>query len=1405
MIDKFLYDLTSPQKTIWLTEQFYKGTSINNVCGNTIIHEKVDFEILKKSINMFLKKNDAMRIKIKLINSVPKQYIDDFEYEDIEIEDVVDEKELVKYTNKIAMIPFEILESKLYKFYIFRFPDGSGAFHPRFHHIVSDAWTMSLMVNQIIENYRKLTNYEQIEDENEFSYIDYINSDKEYLNSDKYSKDKEYWNNIFNEAPIDIDISNAKYSGQSIEAKRLEQSFSEVLCAKVFTFCKEHKISVYSFLMSIYMFYLNKITNIEDISVGTPILNRTNFAEKNTIGMYINTNVFKTTVNKSLTFSEFCEKISKEQFGLIRHQKYPFFDLQNDLKEKFDINKRLYNIAFSYQNARTNHSHEDIDYFIQWSFNGCLADLLQIHVFDMNDTGIINIYYDYRISAFNENDLNNLHKRVEKIVEQVVSNPQILLSNVDIITDEESVLLNTFNNTSMNLVDDNIINLISNPDYFNNTALVYNDETVSYDKLLDKSNSLAKVLITSGIKPGDNIGLLFKDKNIDLIVSILAVLKAGACFLGIYQEYPNERIKYMLEDSNCKLLITDDTERIDTKINKLDIRELKQINEEVLCPEVKSTDNAYIIYTSGSTGNPKGCILTHKNLINFVYSFYNIYDSDIKYNDRFISITNICFDVSICEIFVPLFFGAGLYLYKDMHGSNITEICKYITENNITFAYFPPSLLEDVALELKNINNTSLDKLLVGVEPIQYKTLSLFYDVNSNIKIVNGYGPSETTICSTMYKVKNFYNEKEQIVSIGFPIGNTKIYILDNNQKEVPINVAGEIYIVGDGVGKGYINRQELNTEKFIILPNGEIAYRTGDIAKWLDNGNIMFSGRQDNQIKLRGYRIDIGEIEANIVKHKEVKNAVVLQKDNKLIGYITVDNTIITVREMREFLSNFLPYYMIPSNFIFLDVIPLTPNGKIDKNKLMEIKIEPETEFVKASTEIEKILESVWKEIFKLDKISVNSNFFDDLEGDSLSAMRCVALLLGQGIVINTQDIYDCLTIRVLAEKIKDNKKIQSSEKKYVESVDICREKIDLAEGDILITGSTGFLGSHILFDLIKKTNKKIFCIIRGASNEVAQSRLKERLKYYFKDELDKYFGDRIIAINGDFSQKFLGIDEQYYKILKSNIKTVINSAGLVKHYGKDTDFYASNIESVKNLVDFCLETSTHLVHISTISVSGNKLINKENVDFTEQDLYIGQNLDNIYIKTKFEAEQLIINNNRNGLISTIFRVGNIMWRTADGIFQVNEEDNAFLNRLKSIINIKAVPNEMLKTKIDMTPVDLCSKAIVKILTENNTKAIYHVYNKNIITIKELISYFNENGNDIKVLDIEPYKKIINELIQNNYDLIQGLINDLSDISIYDSNITIKQQSTDEVLEDINFEWNIIANDYLSKKRRNL
>lgn len=1015
------YSLTNPQNSIWLTEKFYNGTSINNISGYTYISEKVDFKILNKAINEVVKTNDAMRIKIKEKDNSCIQYVSEYTSLDIKVVELSSEEEIEKKALELAKIPFSIEDNLLFKFTLYKLPNNYGGFFLSAHHLIGDSWSLGLVVKQVMVAYADIKNNNYTE-KSYPSYTSYIEDERKYLESDKFKKDKEYWNQVFRTVPEIATIPSCqKNNDVSCNGNRANFSFDNNLVNTLNNFCKENKISLYNFFMAVYSLYLGRVSNLDDFVIGTPILNRTNFEQKNTMGMFISTAPLRINLKHEMSFIDFIKDISTSTISLFRHQKYPYQYILEDLRKIDSSVPNLYSVVLSYQITKTFDEESGIKYRAEWLNNGCCADDLQIHLLDLNDDGKIHIAYDYKTDKYTNQDIADLHERILTIINQVMSNNAILLKDIEIVTPEEKhKILYDFNNTKVDYPKDKtIVDLFEEqvektPD---NIAVVFENQKLTYKELNEKANQLARYLIENKISNQDVVAI-FLDKSLEIVISILAILKVGAIYLPIDTDYPQNRIDYIISNSNTKILLFSNTLNNRTfKIPTLNVQDNSIYNGDISANinyKLSPYDLAYITYTSGSTGNPKGVMIKHNNVVRLIKNTNYI---NFKEHDNILQTGSVVFDASTFEIFGALLNGLTVYLLKKENLLNPTLFASYLKSKHITILFLTTALFNKYCEEDPTMFS-NVSYLLTGGEAVSNKHMQIAKKTNPNLNLVHVYGPTENTTFSTYYLVKSDSNT----FPIGKPISNSTAYVVSNIGSLCPIDVPGELWVGGDGVSKGYLNNHELTEEKFINNPFGDgIIYKTGDLVKWLPDGNIEFIGRIDNQIKLRGFRIELSEIDTNILAYPNIKQSIsIIQNinNNKTIcSYIVADKTI-DINALKKKLGKNLANYMIPTYITILDKLPLNINGKVDRKLLPLPEINTE-DITNPRNETDSIIISCLKEILGLSSISITSSFFD-IGGDSLSAISLgtkLTSILSQTITV--QDIFNNPIIMDLSDYI--------------------------------------------------------------------------------------------------------------------------------------------------------------------------------------------------------------------------------------------------------------------------------------------------------------------------------------------------------------------------------------------------
>ena len=1401
-------NITFNQKNIYMTDKLNGNSKVNNIFGIININKEFNFDKTIKLVNKVIENNDALRISVVEENNDLYQVINEFKYEEIDSVEISKEDNVDKIIEDFSNDVIDINDKVLYKFKIINIENNKGIILVKLHHIISDAWSFSKIAEQFIEMYEN----NELSQENKMSFYDYTLKEEEYLQSEKYKKDEEFFNEYLDGIQEKVSFKEADSRVETYEASRYQIKLDEDLNNKINEFCKENKISSYVLFLTMLSVYMYRTLDKNDFVIGTPVLGRSNFAEKQIVGMFVSTIPLRIKITENMSVVELAKNISMDLMKIFRHQKYPYLKMLKNVHKNTEIKNNLYDVILSFQNARINNNYDN-KYTTTWNFSEAMYDEMQIHIVDMDNTGTLAINYDYLKSHFEEIEIEYLHKRFVTMIEEFISKDDVSVEDIDILCESDKESIESINDTkleydsSKTFIDlfENIVT--KNPEKL---ALVFKDKKISYSELDCLSNRFARFLIDKGVNPYDKVGLLLqRDENV--VISMLACLKLGITYIPVDSRYPDERIEYILQNSKCKYVLINNDRKIE--YNSLNISNLEylQYSDEKIDYTCAINDICYMIYTSGSTGLPKGVLISNKNLINFLIAFNK--ELNLNLNDVFLSITTISFDIYEAEILLSLSNGSTIIYASEEECINFERINQLCLKNKVNVFQATPSKMrmlinQDSGLEcLQNF-----DKMIFSGECMDYNLLKKLRKFTKS-KIFDAYAPTETTIWST---VKNITNE--EIISVGKPIGNMKVFILDKKRRILPMFTKGELAISGDSVSCGYFENETKTKQAFVNVEfQKDIVYLTGDLALINSNLDLEILNRIDNQIKINGQRIELEEIESLILDNDNISDTAISYRDkNYLVFFYSLKDISkdINLNEIKENLKNKLPIYMVPQIFIKLDKLPYTLNNKKDRKTINNIKVELNNEFeiIEPQTELQQVLLEEISKISTLKPIGINTPI--SIMGiDSLDSIKMQMGLLKKGVKINYTDLLNNQDIIGLEKYILSNN-INFNEEAYriideeykdilnSDNSEIARDKMK----NIILTGATGFLGIHILDEILKNNNESIvYCIIRSKENVKATQRLINNLNFYFDGKYINEIGNRIKVIDLDL------LDNNFEEKLNSNVENVnffIHSAACVKHYGDYEYFKAINVDATENVAKYCLYNNIKLIHASTLSVSGNGFdigINNQKIkkqEFDEKSLYIGQNISNVYAKTKFEAECLVLKYMKLGLKANILRYGNLTNRITDLKFQKNIEDNAFLDRISTLFKTNVLPESVKDIYLEFTPIDYAALATYTILNNFVDNKVYHIFNNNHVDIIDYINILNKAFDcDINIISNKEFSEVAKKLINSDEEILsKTLVQDLDENYElnYSSNIKVMCEITNEFLRKCGFKWPTIDDRYI-------
>ena len=1423
------YCISSKQKNIYIASRIDGENSLlYNISGGVMFDKTPDIKKLKKCFDELIIRHESLRTYFDVEEDTIVQKI----LSKIEFNLEVEESTTKEINNELKNFiqPFDFSKAPLFRAKLLIIDDGKAVLFIDMHHIISDGTSVSILIDELC----KLYNGQALE-KIEYTYKDFAYWESEAIKNGKFEKAEEYWVNQFkDEIPVlNMPTSYSRPAIKSYQGSKVYTNIDTETLNKINDICKKLSITPYMLLLSVYYVLLSKYTNQDDIIVGSPIVGRSFSELYSVIGMFVNTLPIRAKVDSKLSFKDFLINIKQICLENYKYQDYPLNELINKLNIRRDTSRMpLFDTLFVYQNkGLTEVNFEGIKsrFYIPDTKTAKYDISLEI----IPQSNELSLNFEYCTQLFTKQFIENMANHYKNILNEILDNIDVQMSSINMLSKKErDKILYEFNDTKIDYPKDKTITQLfeeqveKTPD---NIAVVFENRKLTYKQLNEKSNQLAHYLIKNDIKRGDIVGIMV-NRSLEMMISILAVLKTGGTYIPIDPEYPQDRIEYMLNNSNAKILLT--FENIENKVsfeNKLFVelsnKKTYSLNKNNIENKNEPDDSSYIIYTSGSTGLPKGVVLKHKSLTNLQKHLKDNLEffSNKNRQKTIVSVTTVSFDIFLFETIISLTAGLKVVICNEEEQYMSQNLYELLEKNKIEIIQMTPSRMQIFLDNLKDIKKLSNIKYAVlAGEALPNSLVKRLKELGVK-KVYNGYGPSETTVFSTFTDVTDLNN-----VNIGIPLANTQIYILDKNLLPCPINVPGELFISGDGLGNGYLNRPDLNKNLFIPNPfvPDSLMYKTGDFCKYLPSGEIEYIERIDNQVKIRGLRIELGEIETKISSFPGIKKACVIKQNMNNRDFISAYFTIkkrVNIAVLRKHLSNYLPKYMIPSYFTVLEDFPYTPNGKINKKALplpKEILSNSSEKYVAPKTDLQLKLTSIFEQVLETAPIGINDNFFE-LGGDSLLAMNLNMELSKITNKISYSDIFRFPTILELESKInsiEEDYNFKYMEQNYTKYAELLNNqkipkvhKLKYKESkNILLTGVTGFLGIHILESFIKNEKGKIYCIIRNETGLTARLKLQQKLHYYFGNKYDKLIEKRIFAITGDICSPKFGLNQEELLQLSGNVDIVINSAANVSHYGNYTDFYNVNVKSVRHMLDFCKSFDKTFYQVSTLSVSGNSIetsSTKQNIEkettFAENNLYIGQSLENVYVRSKFEAECLVLDAIMDGLDAYILRMGNLMPRYRDGLFQENILENAYLNKIISFAKIGAIPEYLKDIYLEFTPIDIVSNAIIKLITHKcETQRIFHLFNHNHVYLTQFLKNLNFFDLKIELVDEEIFKKIVRKMLKNSKtkEDLNFLMNDFDkDLHlVYFTDIIVKSENTIKYLEKTGFSWPSITERYL-------
>ena len=1047
MLKKNNIPLSFAQQRLWFLDQLEPGQAIYNIPLSLRIIGPFNKNILKKAWEQLIRRHASFRTIFSLKAGQPRQIIKDdlfapIEYYSSSVTPKMNIEEIIK---KDALKPFDLSKGPLVRAKLFNVKNNEHIFYVNMHHIISDGLSIGIVIKDLTELYNAIVEKRAAKlPLLSIQYADFATWQRHFMRGEHLEKELQFWQEQFKDAPelLELPYDRPRPYQQTFSGKRLFFEISESTTAKINHFAHQLKTTPFTLLLSVFQVLLYRYSRQKTILIGTPVANRNRKEIEHIVGFFVNTLVIRGDFSQTLPFKTLVEQLKAQITEVFSHQDLPFEKIIDHLKiERSLSHNPLFQVMFAYQPSVLR----------SMQFKDLQIDPIPIDVhiskFDItlsmaDVNGKFQGEWEYNTDLFNESTSRQMIRHFIHLLDSVVDNAEKPVLDLPLLSDSEiNKIIHEFNAIPIvNYPSNKLIHTLFEEQvrkYPDNIALIYKGRTLTYRELNEKANQLAHYLIEKGVKPEQFVGI-FMEKSFEVVIAVFAILKAGGAYIPLDYRYPFERLQYVIEDSGLQLILTHRS--LDRSLQDCTA---ELLNMDFLQDQLSSMPSAdpgiqmdgqniaYVIYTSGSTGKPKGVMVQHNTIIVMAYDY--IHNFQIVEDTRLLQYFSFSFDASVADFFMSLFSGARLYLVdKDemMPDSGLTDL---IRDNHITNAVLPPSLLSVLpANEFPNLT------ILASGGDVCPPELAKKW-ATPNRKYWNAYGPTETTVCATWY-LTNHLPRNAVNVPIGVPIPHYRIYILDQKYQPLPIGVPGEMFIAGAGVTRGYLNRPDLTAEKFLPDPfsdkRGARMYASGDLCRYLPDGNIEFLGRIDQQVKIRGFRIELGEIEATLLGHKNIKEAVVIAKgqagSKQLAAYVVnEEGSSLTIGEIRGFLSKRLPEYMMPAYFVFMDQLPVTSAGKIDKKRLPEPSFSRdalENEFIAPRNNKEAVLAAIWQDLLNLKQIGVKDNFFE-LGGDSILSIQVVSRSNQKGLKITPKQLFEHPTIEGLASVAQEGVAIHAEQ----------------------------------------------------------------------------------------------------------------------------------------------------------------------------------------------------------------------------------------------------------------------------------------------------------------------------------------------------------------------------------------
>ena len=1330
--------------------------------------------------------------------------------------------------------PFSLDKAPLLRAGLWRDGEGTQFLFLDVHHIIGDGMSTPLMLERLNRCYE---GGEAVS--GDVDYLDYAYWQSRDRMEEK-TTDRDYWREHLSPLPepLLLPADKTRPSQFDYQGKNYVHRISRELSGQCTQWCRQNGISPYMLFLGAYGILLSAAAGKKELLVGTPVAGRNQRQLQEICGPFISTMPLRLRVDAEEETGRYLQQIRQEVTGMLEHPDCSLEEMISMLGLPRTLSENpLYQAAFSmrpFEAGSLTLAGEAVEYVPLFT-GAAKTELFVELVFEKEE---YQLQFEYASSLFEEETIRLYGRSMESIVRGLTDGSAEKIHEVPIVDVADRMeLFEIPNYRYMPYLNQPIHQMIRNRArmYPSETAVIWHGEKITCQELDRRAGSIACGLHAAGVSRGDRIGLCF-GRTPELLAGMLGILKAGCAYVPLSPSLPAKRTDYILETAGAAFVLCDQESR-ESLVNKTELPVLVSSQMDSGSWEetgVNGEDLIHVLFTSGSTGRPKGVMLRHRSLSN-LFANMKMLMADVK--GPVLCTANMMFDIFIVESLFPLAMGNPVVMADEEEMVLPWRLAELIGATGAKFMQLTASRLQ-LCLGNEAFRNAAsgLKLVISGGEPLTETLAEQFFRICPESRLLNMYGPTEAAVCATVEEVAP---GKE--ITIGRPLSNCRVYLLDEERNPVMPTAEGELYLAGEGISEGYIGREDLTEAAFypdIYFPQQRM-YKTGDLGRLRADGRVVFLGRRDGQVKINGQRVELSEIANAMLESGAAARAAVIPVEkpdgaSELIAFYTeAEDGGGDAERLRRWLRGCLPDYMVPSSFCRLESLPITDNGKTDllllkreweKGAFTEERTaaaeklpskEASVKFsetypagssaeqagkrsVKPATE-EKILQ-IWSAILGKNDICAEKSFFEQ-GGTSLGALSVLSRYFNEGMEMTMAQFYENPTAAAQAKLLsgsglhRDDREREAEYPAQVPAAPaILPDPPGREEKAVLLTGATGFFGAHLLKELLSQSGTRIICLIRNGDID----RLRETLSWYFGAGWTAAQMGRIRVAAGDLSRPLLGMERPEWNRLAGEIRAVYHCAADVRHYtANEQAFLDTNVGGTEMLLALAKEAEAVFYHISTASIGGDFLREHPGEDavFTEADFYIGQNWeDNVYIRSKFLSEAAVYRAMREGLNARVYRLGRITGRCSDHVFQKNPESNAAFLLMRAIRCVGAISRSMSCPAVDLTPVDWCAAAVLA-LWDTEATAL-HLMNPCPPSMSQVAQLLVP---DLEIVPDEAYGGLLLQRMNDeNRDILAPLLDYVNRMKTSGAAVRVECKITQEMLKKAGFDRKLPDASYL-------